>query len=1172
MRGFKSFGPRKVIVSLDRGLTVITGPNGSGKSNVMDAVRFVLGELSARSLRADKFAEVIFDGAQGEKTKSAWVAVQFDNSDKQIPVDADIISISREVDRSGQSTYRLNGRRTPRSQLVDILTVAGLQAAGYNMIMQGTVTRLADVTPEERRKIIEDLIGIAEYDAKKAEAQVQLNQAEINLKVATAHIEEVQKRIEDLERERNDALRYNFIHGEIKRLQAKRVSYKISEIQREIDDLSKKLEKKKTEADTVKRERDELQSKRDQIESEWRKFNEEVVDKGNVRLFTIQKNIGDINAEVASLKTGIDAEKISLVGLDRLRGERLQLLNSIRKAIESSRKNLERLKRQRDRIQKELDEKQSRYTEVSKRVTEMRANLGQNTLRIEKMEGELEALNRNVIRINAKLEGSTAKSKVLLENLQILEDRRAGFETTFQNIQAHLRELRKFQKEAQGALEKVYESITRGAERKGVLEQELTAAERTAQRAKKAIVEFETQKDFAEKVAAEERALKEIEEMGRVGAIHGIYGRLGSLIKMKPESEEAIEAASVGWLQSIVVANLETALKCVESLKRTKLGRIKLIPLKEISSTKTRKIPSISGVIDTAVSLIKCDSMFKPAVNFIFGDTVVVRDAESALEAIKRGYRVVTVDGDLYELGGGMESGYYRAPIDLAAIIPSESAIQSLSESVGTLETLLERRRTDIRVIDEETDKMSEEKVRREEVIRMLDSETNNVQNNIKHIRQNISAINRRIRSLRRLVESEKTQSAILETRKNELQRTTSSLQSEARALKLKVKPSVVARYESEKTTLSTEIGELQRALVKITSGISFMESNLENTLKPEFERYRIEISTFDKQIRNSRKKVGSATTALEEATKKLYELDKLKEQLSVSFTTVKDERKKFETALDSVDAALKKINSKYEPATSELHQIELAIQTCNIDLKHAEEELYSLGCEQPFKITPEELRSIESALDLMILELEKLGSVNQLAIQQYDQYEDNYRQLSVRRNQLEEERRAIINFMEEIERKKRSAFTKAYETVNENFKTFFSKLTNGGEGWLQLQIPEDPFAGGLDIFVKFPGKTARFVSGASGGEKSVAAVSFIFAVQELSPAVFYVFDEIDAHLDPSNAERLADLLREQATNSQFIVISLRDVVIDRAERLFGVYVQNGISHVVSTKLPHEVA
>jgi chromosome segregation protein len=203
-----------------------------------------------------------------------------------------------------------------------------------------------------------------------------------------------------------------------------------------------------------------------------------------------------------------------------------------------------------------------------------------------------------------------------------------------------------------------------------------------------------------------------------------------------------------------------------------------------------------------------------------------------------------------------------------------------------------------------------------------------------------------------------------------------------------------------------------------------------------------------------------------------------------------------------------------------------------------------------------------------MRLELEKLGSVNLLAITQYEQQVNNYKQYSIKRNQLEEEKRSILVFMEEIEQKKRDAFMKAYQEVNGNFQTFFSKITGGGNAWLQLQNEQDPFAGGIDVFVQFPGKAARLISGASGGEKSVAAVSFIFAIQGLSPAPFYIFDEIDAHLDLSNAERLADLLLEQSANTQFVVISLRDVIVNRAQRLFGVFLQDGFSSVVSYQLP----
>lgn len=1173
MRGFKSFGPRKIAISLDKGLTVITGPNGSGKSNITDAIRFVLGELSARSLRADKFAEVIFDGVQSERVKSAWVAIQFDNSDRRIPIDMDTVSVSREVDRSGQSTYRLNGKRIPRSQLVEIMNIADLHAAGYNVIMQGTVTRLADITPEERRRIIEDLIGIGEYDVKKAEAQVQLNQADVNLKVATAHIEEVQKRIESLERERNDALRYNNIQGEIKQLKAQQISNNISELKREIAGLTEKLNEKKKVVESLKLEQDALQSKRDRIESEWRKFDEETVDKGSTKLFEIQKNIGETTSEVVRLKTEIDASKTSLNGLLKMREERLQLLESLSKAVKESRDSLQRLKRQQTRLQQTINEKQALHTEVSQRVTEMRENLGQNTNKIEQIENELKTLNGQMIRFSTKLEGSTARVKVLEENIQTLEGRRLGFETILQNLTAHLKELSKVQKEEQEALEKTCESITRAGERKLVLKQELAEAEKTARRARDTVVEFETQKDFAEKVAAEGKALKEIEDMGKRGAISGIHGRLENLIKISPEFKDAIEASSSGWLKSIVVADLETALKCVDNLKKSKLGRIKLIPLKEVSSTKLLEPPSISGIVNVCASIIECDSLFKPAVNFIFGDTLVCKDAESAFWAAKKGYRAVSIDGDLYELGGGgMESGYYRTPIDIASIIPSESALKSLGESVETLHSLLERRKADIQIIDEEFGKLNEEKVRREEVIRMLEKEAVNVQGNVERIHQNIVALNQRIQSLQKHIENDKTQSTVLETKKNELARLISTLQNEVKSIKLNVKPAVILKYENETAAISSELNTFQNMLVKITSDINFTESNLVNTLKPEFERVRIEMATIDKQIDGLQTKVDNANAALEEATKKLRELEKIKEQLSTSFYSVKDERKKFETVLSRIDTDLKKIDSKYTPIGNEIYQTELAIQACTIDLKHAEEELRQLGYIQSPAITPDALKNIESSLRLMNLELEKLGSVNQLAIQQYDEYKEDCKQLSLRRNQLEEERRAILKFIDEVEAKKRDAFTKAYTTINENFKTSFSKLTGGGQGWLQPQNPSDPFAGGLDIFVQFPGKGARLVSGTSGGEKSVAAVSFIFSVQGLFPSVFYVFDEIDAHLDPSNAERLANLLREQSTNSQFIVISLRDVVIDRAERLFGVYVADGISQIVSTKLREALA
>jgi chromosome segregation protein len=274
---------------------------------------------------------------------------------------------------------------------------------------------------------------------------------------------------------------------------------------------------------------------------------------------------------------------------------------------------------------------------------------------------------------------------------------------------------------------------------------------------------------------------------------------------------------------------------------------------------------------------------------------------------------------------------------------------------------------------------------------------------------------------------------------------------------------------------------------------------------------------------------------------------------------------------LDEIDAEIREVNSKYEPASVESHQIELEAQRKESEYEHTLEELRSLGFETKLETTAEEIEKVSTTLDQMRDELATISSVNLLAVDQYEQQKDAYKQLSLRRNEVEAEKISILNFMAEIEQRKRNAFMDAYSKINTGFKYFFSRLTGGGSGWLELENPEDPFSGGLDIYVQFPGKSARLVSGASGGEKSVAAVAFMFAVQDLSPAPFYVFDEVDAHLDIHNAERLADMLLENSSGTQFIVITLRDVVVDRAQEVLGVYIQNGISKIASIKLPKTV-
>ena len=394
----------------------------------------------------------------------------------------------------------------------------------------------------------------------------------------------------------------------------------------------------------------------------------------------------------------------------------------------------------------------------------------------------------------------------------------------------------------------------------------------------------------------------------------------------------------------------------------------------------------------------------------------------------------------------------------------------------------------------------------------------------------------------------------------------------EKRGLRLQNKPEELGKYEVEQTQLNTEISELQRRFTRIESDLKNVEITLQTRFQPDYEAARTDLRTIDNQIDSLEAKVSNAGKTLKELDRRLLELNRAKEELSSSLSSVNDRRREFEAELDRINTQLRRSEQIYEPLNYDVHRMELEVQNRRLDINHLKEELQSLGYDQLIAVSPEEVREAESTIGVMRTELGSLGSVNQLAITQYSEQQEKYKQLSVRRNQLEAEKKAILDFMDEIEQRKRNAFMQAFNSINQSFTKFFSKLTWTGEAYLKLQNPEDPFAAGIDIFVQFPGKGTRLIAGASGGEKSVTAVAFVFAIQSLSPAPFYIFDEIDAHLDPYNTERLADVLKEQAAYSQLIVITLSDVVMDRGERLFGVYIQDGASRIVSTKIAEATA
>ena len=1170
LKGFKSFGPKTATVTLDKGFTAITGPNGSGKTNIADAVLFGLGELSARRMRAASLSKLIYHGypdLQIKKAKTAKVVIQFDNSDNRLPVDTSTVTISRELNSAGQSLYRLNGRRISRSHILNILSMAGISPTGHNVVLQGSITRMAEISATDRRKMISNLVGIEQYDIEKAEAEDKLRAAEISIRTAMGRIDEVQKRVDDLERERNELLCYTFLRKEIKRFEAMKISGDFLDVQSKKADVLSKVEAVQSKVENSRQLREELRDKRHEVETEWRKLGSEMIEDRGMRLLEVQYKVGEARSKINELTTNIGAGTASLDGLRRVVANNEQRLEAIKNEIRENRNEARRIKREREGLLVEIAEKQAHYDSVSNGASQVRVSLGDSSRKIKEIEEKLEKRTQELMGLRSEFIQDRTDLKVLTWQLRDLVKRKENFESNLNSLKKSYAELKKVQRDQISSSKNLEKTVERKLTQRESVEFEMAQAEKIAESAQDAVTEFATQMELAEKVAPEENARRNIEELADLGAIKGIHGRLKNLIKIESGYRRAVEATAAGWLEAMVVQNYDAAFMCAETLKRMKLGRIKIIPIEEMAAINSINTPMIRGVDGIASQFVKCNKKFEPAVNFVFGDTFVTKDDKTAFAASRGGHRTVTVNGDLYEAQGGLESGYYRAPVDYSSIIPSKSAVKSLSEAVDALQNHLTKRGSDIQNYKEEIDITKGELVRLLETIATLDGEIGRLRENVKHTRQNIKRIENRVSKINENREEEKTQLGVLRSQRDSLKKEIDNLREELTELRVKMDPARIQEMELQREQLGNDLIGSRKIVGNTETNLATLESKFGNVLKISADNIRIQLRKLKAQIITVENEIEEACKEKEVLENELLELEKSKEELSRTVLNAKEESKKFTVQIDDIDKKLHQLDSVYERSDRLYNELQFNLQTYEMQQTQYSQRLQELDYDEPLPISQEQIETAETSLKQLRLELNRLGAVNQLSLDHYSEQASRYKELSIRMNELEKEKQSILSFMEVIERKKRAVFMEAFEQIDSSFRRYFSRLTGGGEAELILENSEEPFAGGMDMLVQFRNKASILVSGASSGERSVSAVAFIFALQDFMPTAFYVFDEIDAHLDPFHVSRLGDLFAEESNKSQFVVITLKPEMVSKAKKIWGIYERSGYSYVVSAPI-----
>jgi chromosome segregation protein len=1174
LKGFKSFGPQTVKVNLEKGFTAFTGPNGSGKSNIMDALLFSLGELSTKRMRADNASKLIFHGSEKgglEKSKMAKVIVQFDNADGLMPVDTSTVTISREVYRNnGQSVYRLNGRRMSRTQVIETLSMAAISSLSQNIIPQGQITYLTEVNPIGRRKIIEELIGIGQYDGEKVEAEEKLRTADISIRTAMGRIDEVQKRLDDLERERNQLARYNFIQEETKKFQAIKISNEILQLNEKLQESTANLEKVQISVNKSKEQLDLRKNKRYEIEGEWRKLSGEALDEGSIQIRKVQIDIGELSSRLTPLTTQISASQASIDGLKRFAQNYQESHNSMQNEIKDNRLKIRAFKIQQEKFEAQIAEKNAIYETLSKESVQLWEGLSGNSQKVRGVELQIESSTKRLAYIRSEYTKDKSAMRICVGRLKNFTVRKEKFLTNLSELEQSLVDLEQVQKDQKVQIKILENTINRKTEQKELFQKDIAAAERVARDAKDAVIEFATQKDLAATIAQEEKALRSIEEMGDVGAINGIYGRLRSLIKVDKNYKKAVEAAATGWLDALVVKDVDAAFMCAETLRRMKLGRIKIIPLQGAIPQKTKIAPMREGVIGQLVAFLKYDKKFEFAADYVFGDTVVVSNDKIGFALSNDGYRSVTVNGDLYE-SGAFESGFFRSPIDFSTIIPSENALKSLDEAVNTLQTHLSQRGSDIINIDEEIESAKIEMTRLNEFIITLDREVVRIKRSVKRTQINIRHTEKYGGKLEREIASYKGHMSMYMTERNTIKKVMQKNHIELSELRKKTDVSHIQDLEVQREKIGEEITTLRQQLGALQTDISTRQSQFDNVLRVGYQNIKIQISKTSQQQKKLEKEIAEALQQRDTLKKEIEELEKKRDELSNTVLSAREESKKFTSQIDNIDTELRRLEIEYEQAIQLFNQLTLTIQTSNLQHQTLQNRLNQYGFEQAFEVSQKQVEDADISIRMMQFELERIGAVNQLAFSHYDDQISRYRELSIRLNELEREKQAIVAFMDEIEAKKRRVFMSAFDKINVSLKGYFDKLTGGGTATLRLENPDDPFTGGIDLLVQFPNKPEIVVSAASGGERSCSAVAFIFSLREFSPATFYILDEADAHLDAFHTTKLAELLLEEAPKTQFIVISLRPEMVNKAQKVYGVYERNGISNVVTAKFPPEV-
>ncbi len=1133
LHGFKSFA-KPLDLEFGNGFNVILGPNGSGKSNIADSICFVLGKLSAKSLRAEKSSNLIFNGGKkSNPMKEAEVSLFFDNSSKEFPGDNEEIKITRVVRQNGTSVYKINDETRTREQIIELLAVAKIDPDGHNIVLQGDIVRFMEMKNEERRELIEEISGISVYEDKKHKALLELDKVEASLNEAMIILNEREAHLRELKKDRDQALKYKDLEQSIKSSKATYLYMQVEEREEKIKEFDRRVKKYNGEINDTNKKIESVKQKILNNKHEINEINKRIEEKGEKEALDIQKKIEDVKANIIRDSERLQTCKNEISKILERRKQIKETINENGRIIidlENSRKELEsqlkKLENEERSIEEEIGKFRKRHNIVGKEELEsIDKEINDNVKELEDIREKRERLLQRKFKIEAEI--STIEEKI--KNISKIIDS--------EKLDRIKKELENFDKE----LNKLNnESL--------VLISQLSKAKQELMEKDEELFKFKAREAGIKGSLFEDRAIKRILDLGEK-EIDGIYGTIAQLGKVEGKYSLALEVAAGARIKSIVVKDDKVAARCIEILKKEKLGIATFLPLNKMQERAKISIKD-EGVIGNAMGLVSFDKKFEKAFSYVFGNTIVVSDINAARRIGIGRARMVTLDGDLVEQSGAMIGGYRHARgIGFVEKIESDSNLENEVEKLRKTKALIEER---IKKNEELANKFRKEKSLKEaELIKLEGSfrvfNLDNLRKELEQLRKD--NVFKELKDIENELEKFEKDVKTLRERKDKL-----------------ISQDITGETANSLKKLDERRMQIRERNVRIKTENKNIELQKNNIYIPEREKTILILRQNEKEDIEFNQEAGELDKRLSDNKKSLKESEILEARFQREYKDLFAKRNKLNEDIEKDEERISREELSLKEVYDKVNNVNISRAKVVAEFEALNKEYDEFrGAELRKGISLEKLKEEIKRFEQL---LKDMGNVNLRALEIYDNIKIEYEELLGKVEKLKTEKESVLQMMYEIESKKKDMFMKTFEIIAANFNRIFSSLTTKGEAFLELENKDEPLNAGIDIKVRIAGTKYLDIKSLSGGEKTLTALAFIFAIQEHQPASFYLLDEVDAALDKTNSEMLSKLVGKYAKNAQYILISHNDQVISEAEQIYGVSMQQtGISKIVSLKV-----